>query len=125
MSISAVEFKALRPARTTNKYGAKKVVIDGERFASKKEGERWKQLRLLETAGRIRNLKRQVWFAIRANEQLICRYVADFYYEVIEKDRWKFVVEDVKGMKSGVPYQLFKLKKRLMKVLHGIEILET
>jgi hypothetical protein len=49
--------------------------------------------------------------------ETICRYVADFVYVRDEKR----IVEDVKGLKTAV----YKLKKRLMKAVHKIEIQEV
>ena len=44
-------------------------------------------------------------------------YIADFVYHEGKKE----IVEDVKGYQTDV----YKLKKRLMWVVHGIEIRET
>lgn len=49
---------SLKPSR--NKYGAKKEVVRGIKFDSKKEASRWMELQLLERAGEISDLKRQV-----------------------------------------------------------------
>lgn len=45
---------------TRNKYGAKKTVVGDIKFDSKKEANRWMDLQLLERAGEISDLKRQV-----------------------------------------------------------------
>jgi len=47
-----------KPSR--NKYGAKKTVVGDIEFDSKKEAARWMDLQLLERAGEISDLKRQV-----------------------------------------------------------------
>jgi len=47
-----------------NKYGNKKITIDGETFDSKKEYNRFCELKLLERAGQIKDLKRQVKFVL-------------------------------------------------------------
>lgn len=111
-----------------NKYGAKKVVIGGEVFDSKKEFNRWCELRLLERSGKISDLKRQVKYTLipaqRDKEgKLVERevsYIADFEY--IENGQK--IVEDVKGYKRGAAYQLFTIKRKLM-LLKGIRIKET
>ena len=118
-----------------SKYGAQKVNIDGERFDSKREARRYQELRLLERAGEIRDLKRQVKFVlIQAQREpdtigprgavkrgkIIEReaaYIADFTYYEGEQ----YVVEDAKGMKTDV----YKLKKKLMLERYGIQIRET
>ena len=112
-----------------NKYGAKKVVIGGDVFDSKKEFYRWSDLRLLERAGKISNLKRQVKYVLIPSQydkkgKVIERetsYIADFeYIENGEK-----VVEDTKGYKKGAAYQLFTIKRKLMLYKYGIRIKET
>ena len=76
-------------------------------------------LKALERAGTIRDLKLQPRFKLHVNGQLICTYVADFEYEKELKDgEWISVVEDTKGVETPE----FKLKKKLMKAVHGVEI---
>ena len=105
-----------------NKYGAKKVVVDGEVFDSRKEYYRWCDLKLLERAGKISDLKRQVKYELipKQDGERACTYVADFEY--IQDG--KKVVEDVKGYKRGAAYQLFSIKRKLM-LLQGIKVKET
>ena len=112
-----------------NKYGAKKVVVDGEVFDSRKEYYRWCDLRLLERAGAISELKRQVKYLLIPAQRdeigkLIERevsYIADFEYI----QNGKKVVEDVKGYKRGAAYQLFSIKRKLMLHKFGIKVKET
>ena len=112
-----------------NKYGAKKVVVDGEVFDSRKEYYRWCDLRLLQRAGMISELNRQVKYLLIPGQRdesgkLIERevsYIADFEY--IQDG--KKVVEDVKGYKRGAAYQLFSIKRKLMLWKYGIKIKET
>lgn len=105
---------------TKNKYGAKKLTApDGQKFDSVKEFHRWGCLRLLERAGKIKDLKRQVTFELipKQDGERACTYVADFtYYE-----DGKLVVEDCKGFKTDV----YRIKKKLMLWVHGISIRET
>lgn len=49
---------ARKPSR--NKYGAKKTLVGGIKFDSKKEATRWMELQALERCGEISNLQRQV-----------------------------------------------------------------
>lgn len=90
---------------------------EGIMFASKREARRYEELRLLETAGEIAGLKRQVSFDIRINGLRVCRYVADFVYDYKDTS----IVEDAKGYRTEV----YKIKKKLMKAVHGVEIAET
>lgn len=105
--------------RSTHKYGAKVTYVDDIRFASKLEAERYSYLKTLERAGSIRDLKLQPRYKIHVNGEMICTYVGDFEYEKEVKDgEWIFVLEDTKGVETPE----FKLKKKLVKAVHGIEI---
>lgn len=100
------------------KYKNKRTEVDGLVFASQKEARRYQELKLLERAGEIFDLMWQRPFQIEVNGVEICKYVADFTY--IEKGGWD-VVEDVKGVLTPV----YKLKKKLMLAVHGVEIREV
>lgn len=104
-----------------NKYRAKKVKDGDLVFDSRKEYRRWQELLLAEKAGVIKGLRRQVKYEllprVPGKWPRPVYYVADFVY----REDGKEVVEDVKGYKTDV----YKLKKRLMWVVHGIEIRET
>ena len=128
-----------------NKFGARKVIgLNGEVFDSQKEHQRWGVLKLLERAGKISDLQRQVTFELiptqreespgvyKAGPQkglpkpgdIIeqgCRYVADFVYQ----QDGKTVVEDCKGYKKGAAYDLFVIKRKLMLHVHKIRIREV
>jgi hypothetical protein len=99
------------------KYGVYHPVIDGIKFQSKKEADRYGMLKLLQRAGKISDLKLQVSFALDVHGTHICNYIADFTY----LDRSGFVVEDVKGVKTRV----YNIKKKLMLALYNIKIKET
>lgn len=85
--------------RRGNKFGAVAVVVDGVRFDSKIEAGRWQALRMLERAGAIRDLVRQVRFPLKVNGVTIGHYVADFVYWWPNGDR---VIEDVKGHQTEI-----------------------
>jgi len=95
-----------------NKYKNKKVTVDGIDFDSIKESVRYKQLKLLQRAGLIKDLKLQTKFELqptfKKNNKIIraITYKADFDY--LTKDG-KHIVEDVKGMETEV----FKLKRKM------------
>lgn len=101
-----------------NKYRNQRTVVDGIVFDSHKEACRWCELRLLERAGEIQSLQRQVAFELipKSRHGRAIRYVADFVY--IESGQQ--VIEDVKGMRTDV----YKLKKRMM-AEQGKEIREV
>ena len=102
-----------------NKYPNKKVVVDGITFDSKKEAGRYRELKMLERAGAISDLRLQVPFELipKQNGERACLYKADFVYI---KDG-KMVVEDTKGIKTDV----YKIKRKLMLYRYGIKITET
>jgi hypothetical protein len=104
-----------KPGRS--KYRNVKTQVDGRTFDSKKEARRYMELRDEQRAGAISGLRCQVPYALRVAGELICRYRADFTY--VRGGR--FVVEDVKGKITD----MYRVKARLMKAIHGIEILET
>jgi len=94
-----------------SKYNNQKVQIDMVVLDSKLEAERYKELKLLERAKVIKNLKLQVPFLLqesfRKNGKTYRKieYIADFVYE----ENGKTIVEDTKGMKTDV----FKIKQKL------------
>ena len=103
-----------------SKYKNRRLTApDGQKFDSVKEYHRWGCLKLLERAGVIQDLKRQVKFELipRVGEERPCNYIADFTY----MENGALVVEDVKGVKTEV----YKIKKKLMLWVHGIRIKET
>lgn len=103
-----------------SKYGNRKLTApDGQKFDSVAEYHRWGCLRLLERAGAIKDLKRQVKFELipRIGNERSCNYIADFTY----MENGELVVEDVKGVKTDA----YKIKKKLMLWVHGIRIKET
>ena len=94
-----------------NKYGNKKIIVDGIQFDSIKESARYRELKLLERAGEIQELELQPRFLLlegfKKNGKTYRKidYIADFKY--IEKGQ--VIVEDVKGKETDV----FKLKHKL------------
>ena len=122
--------------RQPAKYRNEKVrTKDGETYDSRKEFRRAKELELLERAGEIRNLRRQVKYILipaqRGPEEIgprggrrpgpllerECSYIADFVYE----ENGETVVEDVKGIRTAD----YKIKRKLMLWVHGIRIREV
>ena len=100
------------------KYRNKKTTVDGKKFDSKAEAQRYLVLKQLQAAGEISGLKRQVRYALVVSGMLICHYVADFVYFDAEM---REVVEDVKGFST----KDYKLKKNLMKACLGITLREV
>lgn len=116
---------------TYRKYKNKKIEIDGHTFDSRKEGNRYIELRMLEKAEVIKDLRRQVKFVLipsqRGDDKKViereCAYIADFVY--IDCKTGETVVEDVKGYRGGGAYEVFKIKRKLMLERYGIRIKEV
>lgn len=103
--------KSVKP----NKYRAKKCTVDGITFDSKKEAERYKELKLFEKIGDISDLELQPAFELQpkfraASGKMYQRivYKADFSY--IDNATGCRIYEDVKGM----PTKIFKLKYKML-----------
>ena len=122
MTARLVSFGTHRPK--PSKFRNVPTVIDGITFHSKREGARYKALKLLESAGRIRDLRLQVKYPCiveQVERVLVCTYIADFVYDELVKGAWVPVVEDVKGFAND----RWPMKKKLVRACHGIEIRET
>lgn len=122
-----------------NKFNARKIVVDGEVFDSKREYKRFLFLKHLENSGRISNLCRQVEYLLIPTQrepstvtrtgkvnpgrviERSCSYVADFQYS----QDGQTVVEDVKGYRGGGAYAVFTIKRKLMLEKYGIRVLEV
>ena len=117
-----------------SKYGNRKVKRGGIVFDSKHEADRWNELKLLEKAGEISNLRRQVKYVLIPTQysdtektkegkprvvEKKATYIADFVYHNNMFDME--VVEDAKGMKT----EAYVLKRKLMLHVHGIRVLEV
>ena len=128
--------------QSRNKYGSKKVIVDGITFDSKKEAHRFQELKLLEKAGEITGLQRQVKYILipvqreetdkiytkgknkgQKKEGIIlereCTYIADFTYKDMRSG--ETIVEDTKGYKT----KDYVIKRKLMLFIHGIKIKEV
>lgn len=123
-----------------SKYGNRKTVVDGITFDSQKEAQRYRELLLLERAGKISYLDRQTKFTLIPAQrepstetykrgcnkgkpkpgkllEKECSYIADFAY--FQDD--KYVVEDTKGVRT----EAYKIKRKLMLERYGIQIREV
>lgn len=112
---------------TFRKYHNKKTMFDGIKFDSKKESQYYAILKVLEKAGKIRDLKLQVPFVLIETFKIDDRtyrktkYIADFtYYD----DKDKLHVIDVKSEATRKD-KTYQLKKKLMAWKYGIEIEEV
>lgn len=109
-----------------SKYRNKKIVIDGIKFDSEKEANRYAQLRMLLRVGEISELELQKPFVLipaqkGADGKVIERavkYIADFYYR--DNRRNQYVVEDTKGVRTDD----YIIKRKLMLYIHKLKIKE-
>lgn len=110
-----------------SKYGNRKVELDGMVFDSKHEANRWIELKYMERAGLIMDLKRQVRFELipcqyDERDKIVERsvtYIADFVYV----ENGKRVVEDAKS--PATKTDVYKIKRKLMLEKYGIRIMEV
>lgn len=123
-----------------SKYGSRKITVDGVTYDSVKEYRRFKELSLLERAGAIQNLQRQVKYVLIPAQREFCNeiykkgrkkgffkpgkllenecsYIADFVYI----QNGKIIVEDTKGFRT----KDYIIKRKLMLWVHGIQIREV
>lgn len=96
-----------------HKYGAKKTEVDGITFDSNAEAKRYKELKLLERCGAIKNLSLQPRFMLQegfvnthtGKKERAIEYVGDFMYS----EGSETIVEDCKGFKTSD----YKIKRKL------------
>ena len=125
MGITAADFRAMAGAETsTNRRvrGTKQTVVDGVRFASRREARAWQALLLRQKAGEISGLERQVKFSLHGRDGPILtptgrvmKYVADFVFF----ENGDIVVADAKGH----PLEPYPTKRAIM-AAQGIKIRE-
>lgn len=114
----------IRKRRSRSKYGNHPVVVNGVRFDSEKEYARWCELQLLEKAGVIRDLQRQVKFELqpafthKGKRIQAIKYIADFTYT--DNETGEKIIEDTKGVRT----REYILKQKMM-LFRGYEIKET
>lgn len=109
-----------------NKFGAIPTEVDGIRFDSLKEARRWGELRLMEKAGEIRNLRRQVALPLEGRDGPLktrtgraMRLTVDFVYED-RRTGWATVYEDSKGK----PTRDYEVRRAVAQAM-GLEITES
>jgi len=105
------------PKKRGNKYGAKKTVVDGITFDSKREAEVYGDLKLLEKAGKISGFTRQRKFNLIVEDEIVGAYFADFCFIDHDQDG-RLRVIDVKGFDT----KLSAWKRKHVKALYGIEV---
>lgn len=113
-----------------SKYGNQKVEVNGTRYDSKKEAERGIYLEQKVKEGYIYDLERQKKFVLQPsfkfNGETIreIAYVADFVYKKDDYGRVITIVEDVKSPITR-KNPVYRMKKKMMMYVHGIEVKEV
>lgn len=136
--LSNTEYNENVEGETMSKYNNRKITIDGIAFDSRREANRYRELKLLERAGQIQGLELQKKYLLipaqyetferygKKGQRLKdgcrciekeCAYIADFVYS--EGD--KLIVEDTKGMRT----KEYIIKRKLMLERYGIRIKEV
>jgi hypothetical protein len=104
-----------------SKYHNQKTEYNGIQFDSRKEASRYQELMLMQRAGLIRSIELQPRYDLAVNGHKLGFYRADFRYEVVATGQQ--VTEDVKS--KATKTAVYCLKKKLVKALYGIEIVEV
>lgn len=108
-----------------NKYKNHQVEWLGQKFRSKRELARYQELLFMQEAGELRDIRREVPYDLAAPVVILgrkrpaLRYFADFVYRMLPGG--DEVVEDCKGVRT----EGYRIKRHLMKSVHGIDIFET
>lgn len=107
-----------------NKYRNEPCTVGGEKYRSKRERDKHQELLLMQKAGLISDLRREVPFVLappvkftgdaRAKPPL--RYIADF----TAMRKGQFVVFDAKGVRT----EAYRIKRHLVLHIHGVEVEE-
>ncbi len=120
LHLTEQEFRELTgtPAQKQSKYKNKRVEHGDHWHASQREMRRCAELQYRVMAGEIRDLTQQPRYPMIVNGVKVCTYIADFRYIDSQGRLW---VEDAKGFLTPE----YKLKKKLMKAVHGIDITEV
>lgn len=121
----------LRKLQSTSKggvqrvAGAQRTTVDGITFDSKREADRYSDLKMMERAGLIHNLTLQHKIALHGRDGPILtptgrqmHYIADFVYE--DGVSRAMIIEDAKGH----PTEIYTLKKAILAAM-GVEIVEV
>lgn len=96
--------------------------VDGIVFDSKKEARRYGELKLLQRAGQIKDLKWQVTFPVAIRGKHFCDYKCDFMY--FDETRDLLVIEDVKSTGTAAD-AAYRLRKKAAEIFHDIKIEEV
>ncbi len=109
-------------AAKKSKYRNVRTMVDGHKFDSQREAQYWVELKLRQECGEIRELTRQVKYALACPtpdglQALVSSYVCDFVFFDVRENRKR--LQDIKGQKETA---MFALKRKWLFLQSGIEI---
>ena len=107
-------YMKIKPA----KYRNKKCVVDGIMFDSQREAREWRNLKLLERAGKIERLERQPTYKLIVDGSSIGRFTPDFQFFDLDQNRFRVI--DVKSPATASE-TAFRLRKKLFTAIYKIE----
>lgn len=115
--------QAMRARKSRFQVAPKEArTVDGIIFDSKKEAVRYGELRLLERAGKIKDLMLQQKFPVEIGGKHFCTYTADFVY--FDCDLGETTIEDTKSTGTAKD-AAYRLRKKAASLAHGIKIEEV
>lgn len=100
-------------SKLRHKFNAKQTILDGIKFQSKKEADRYSELKLLQKAGEVVFFLRQVPFHLPGQVTYRCDFQVFWANGTI-------TFEDPKGRKT----ELYVAKKKIVEALYPVEIIE-
>ena len=104
-----------------SKYRNRKTLVDGIQFDSQKEADRYQELLWMQQARLIQDLECQPRYDLIVNGHKLGFYRGDFRYKDVATD--SVILEDVKSPATRTA--VYRLKKKLVKALYGVEIIEV
>ena len=104
-----------------SKYHNRKTEFAGRVFDSRKEADRYQELLWMQQAGLIQDLELQPRYDLIVNGHKLGFYRGDFRYKEVATD--SVILEDVKSPATRTA--VYRLKKKLVKALYGVEIIEV
>ena len=102
-----------------SKYRNVRTAVDGIVFASKREARRYMDLKNMERANVIERLELQPRYKMVIGGMTVCTFVPDFQYR--HRETGELVIEDAKGVQTAV----YKMKKKLLKAIYGLDVVEV
>jgi hypothetical protein len=121
-TLTAEQYNELMARRKPGKYLSVKTEVDGITFDSQAEATHYWDLKQRDRAGEIRDLELQPVFPLIVNGVKVAQYRADFAY--VDVGSGRRVIEDVKS-ETTRRTSTYRLKKKMVKAIYGIDIEEV